>query len=121
MLNNFGMEDIVWSNQADSILSIGTPLFNIGIQNWALTKDQAFEAIEKLSIQNIAVLGGDVFEIKEVDLEMNYDNWYCVREEGESVAEYVNRSLKTAKQFISHYTSHGIKEAFFALVPDVED
>jgi len=106
----------VWSEQVDSILGAGESLEMLGVRNWALDQAGALEAVGRLSCQQIAVTGGDVYRPKNGRLEPTYDNWYCNRSDGERMCEYVERSIVIARNYISDYpNSDG--GTFFSLVP----
>ena len=105
------------SNKIDSILSIGIPLEDIGVKNWALNKENALTAIEKLEVEDTPILGGDVYELVNNKLQMNYDNWFCDKLANESKSEFLSRSILKAKNYINN---HNKVEAqiYFVLVPD---
>lgn len=110
------MVQYVWSEFVDSILDVGESLEILGVRNWALDQDRALDAVEKLSCQGIAVAGGDVYRWENGRLEPTYDNWYCNKNDGEQVGEYVKRSISLARNYISVYpNSDG--GALFSLVP----
>ena len=64
------------SSKIKQILSEGFCLQKYGINNWALTENQALLAIEKIKELNIAILGGDVCFRSNGIFQLNYDNWY---------------------------------------------
>lgn len=110
------MVQYVWSEHIDSILGVGEYLEMLGVRNWALDQAGALDAVEKLSCQGIAVAGGDVYRRENGRLESTYDDWYCNRNDGEQMDEYVERSTSLARNYISAYpNSDG--GAFFSLVP----
>ena len=39
--------NIIWSDKIDNILKVGFPLNSIGINNWALSKKDALNALSK--------------------------------------------------------------------------
>ena len=108
----------IWSNEIDSILSVGRSLPDIGIRNWALSRGEALVALAKLVEIEIAVLGGDVYSIIDGSLETNYDNWYCNRDELESDSAYLKRSVAVAKDYITNYKAPE-GSVLFAIVPKV--
>ena len=109
---------MIWSKNIESIMSNGISLHKIGISNWALTKKQALDAIDKFESESVFVLGGDVYQLNNGVPEPNYDNWYCEREENESLEHYLNRCLNEARVYISHYVNPDKKQEFFALVAE---
>ena len=110
--------DPSWSNKVvDSILGAdGRSLMDMGVNNWVLNRKDALIAIEKLKIQNIAVLGGDVYLLSNEAVESTYDGWHCEPEPLESHTSFILRSAAKATEYISNY----IKESdniLFAIVP----
>ena len=63
-----------WREDAQQILSQGLPLHQWGINNWALSKQQAMSAIDELEGIGIPILGGDVFRIANSVPAATYDN-----------------------------------------------
>ena len=46
--------------------------------------------------EEIGIFGGDVYRIKPGRLERVYDNWWCDKEENESIETFFLRSKKKA-------------------------
>ncbi|WWW36964.1 Imm40 family immunity protein [Stenotrophomonas rhizophila] len=110
------MVQYVWSEFVDSILGVGESLEIFGVRNWALDQDRALDAVEKLSRQGVAVAGGDVYRWENGRLEPTYDNWYCNKNDGEHMDEYIERSISLARNYITVYpNSDG--GALFSMVP----
>lgn len=107
---------MAWSEKIESILSSGIALHDTGVNNWALGKEQALLAIEKLESQKLSVLGGDVYELIDGAIEPNYDNWYCDKSENESLNDFVHRSANQARQYVSDYSTASGRDALFVLV-----
>ncbi|MDP2890916.1 MAG: Imm40 family immunity protein [Bacteroidota bacterium] len=108
----------VWSNQIDKILKVGHSLDNVGVQNWALTKDQALNALEQFSTLEISILGGDVYEYVDGIIRSSYDSWYCDSHSGEAKRDFVKRSIEKAKSYIEAYKVEDVNKVFFVFVPD---
>lgn len=108
-----------WSEIVDKILSIGQPLNDLGVHNWALAKGKCLLVLEQLLINEIPVLGGDVYENVKGVLQPNYDNWYCDKLNGESRKEFSMRSIARAKEYIKAYQLENSDNIFFVIVPDV--
>ena len=102
----------------NDILKIGVSLESIGVKNWALSKEDAINALNRFYELKIPILGGDVCENFNGVIQYNYDNWYCDRQPNESQLDFVNRSIATARDYINNYHSENIEKIFFALVPD---
>lgn len=107
-----------WPNKVESIISSGIALHSVGVSNWALSKEQALDALDKFEAEKISVLGGDVYELNNGEPESNYDNWYCDREPDESLENYVARSISKARAYISNYSSPNQKQEMFVLVAE---
>lgn len=108
---------MVWSEDIRKTLEKGISLSNIGIDNWALSKDQAILAIDEFEKLKIPVLGGDVYEMVGGSLELIYDNWYCNQNVDEDLEHYVVRSTSRARNYIKGYNNPRGREVFFTLVP----
>lgn len=108
--------NIIRSKNIDEILKVGKWLGESGINNWALTKSQALEALDKLLNLNIAVLGGDVYETRGDYIQPNYDNWYSDRQPGESKEDYLNRSIEESRTYIERYAVYVPGKNYFGLV-----
>lgn len=105
-----------WSEKIKSILSSGLSLDNIGVNNWALDKQQTIDALNDFKKQGIAVLGGDVYEIIDGTPESNYDNWYCDQNDGESFKDFSDRSIASARKYVNDYKHPTDKSIRYALV-----
>lgn len=109
---------IHWSIEIDKILGDGVFLDSIGINNWALSRLKALDAIDKFSALGIAVSGGDVCEQTQTGIALNYDNWFCEKNAGEDELSYIKRSIGKAKEYIENYTKK-LDSIHFILVPQV--
>ncbi len=107
---------MVWSVKIESVISCGLSLHDLGVNNWALSKEQALRVLDMFEMQNIAVLGGDVYEMINSLPSSNYDNWCCDQNANESLDEYVSRSNDYAKRYIRNYRSSTGREVLFVLV-----
>ncbi len=105
-----------WPDNLRNILNVGVPLFNININNWALSKGQALDVIQSFLLLKIPILGGDVYEISNGTFQSNYDSWYCDKNENEEHLTYVQRSYEKAQAFINNYSQDNF--FYFAVVPD---
>lgn len=117
------MEDMnkeVWPDEVAGILGVGIYQGEFGINNWALTKLQALDAITELEKMGIPVLGGDVCEKDPSGRILpNYDNWYCEPLPDESKEDFVHRSIQKTREYIENYPAYEPGRIFFNLVPDV--
>ena len=112
--------NIIWSPAVDLILSKGLSLKEIGINNWALTKDQALKAIDHLALEDISILGGDVLRVDDGIIEHTLDNWHCDHLAGEEIKAFVQRSLLKARDYITNYKIHTGEDVLFSIVPNID-
>lgn len=108
----------VWSKAVDQILGVGRSLEDVGVRNWALTRAQALDALIRLDTAQIAILGGDVYELRDGILRPRYDNWHCDRKQNESGTAFATRSVAAARSYIADYRPEKETEVFFVIVPD---
>ncbi|MBI5845311.1 MAG: hypothetical protein HZB23_11650 [Deltaproteobacteria bacterium] len=101
------------SKKSDAILSVGRWLGDVGINSWALTREQALIALDKLEAEANGILGGDVLAEKSGVLRHNYDNWHCDPEQDESNSAFVFRSIMNTRTYIANYPD---TECFFVIV-----
>jgi hypothetical protein len=110
--------EYIWSSEIDPILSVGRSLTSMGVRNWVLKQHDILVVLEQLSVMNVAVLGGDVYVVNGNNVELNYDNWFCNRENGEAKAHFVERSITKARNYIASYQSK-TENVLFAIVPEI--
>ncbi len=108
---------IIWTENIDAILSRGVSLESIRVNNWALTRQQALDVLDKFTALGIAVLGGDVYNIKDEVIKASYDNWYCNPLVNESKDVFIQRSLVYARNYICGYSDSEADTVRFVLVP----
>ncbi len=107
-----------WQKKVSDILMRGISLSSVGVNNWALDRDQAILTIDRLESLNIPILGGDVYEIVDDRMESNYDSWHCDRNPEEGIDEFVERSAGCARKYISNYNNPRGRKTYFVLVAD---
>ena len=78
-------------------------LESIGVSGFAYTKDKALEIATNCRNSNKAILGGDVYQLKNGQITATDDNWYCDRNSSEQFPEYVVRSYNVADEYINKY------------------
>ena len=106
-----------YSPQIDEVLSAGTSMSSMHVNNWSLDRHAAILAIQSLKGMGIAILGGDVIVRANQALHHTYDSWYCDPIDGESSEAYINRSASTAVNYIEAYPKG---DYLFAIVPEVK-
>ena len=110
--------DPSWCNhEIDSILGEhGRSLLEIRVNNWAHSRNDGLLVIERLKALNIAILGGDVYLLKDGKIKSTYDGWSCEPYPQESISSFVSRSSTKAIEFVSSYMKE-IDNVLFAIVP----
>lgn len=53
--------------------------------------------------KNVAILGGDLYRMKDSSIESTYDNWYCETLPIERLSDFVQRSHVAAKEYLTSY------------------
>lgn len=113
--------DIIWSKEADEILSVGLPLMEFHITNWALNREEAKSAVEKFHKLKIPILGGNVLEIVKGRPKYNYDNWHSDPEQGETKNEFLIRSIEKSRMYLHLYKILEKGNPLFTLVPYIQE
>jgi len=104
-----------WPTKVLEILKAGFSLQEIGIDNWAFKKPDALIAINKLSRIGVPIVKGDVLELIEGSLEINYDGWECAFHSGEPIIDFIRRSMHEAIDYIEDYPTD--PNILFVLTP----
>ncbi len=95
----------------------GIPLHSIGVDNWALSRQQALLTLNYFRAMEVPVLGGDVYVINDGEIEHTYDSWHFDRvENDEKSSDFVNHSIDHAKKYIMQYNIVDDRKIFFSLV-----
>lgn len=102
----------------NELLNKGISLQGIGINNWAFSKDDALDILNRFEELQVSILGGDVCELINNRIQPNYDNWYCNRLSNETDVEFSKRSIKRAKDYIMDYNVDNPNQIFFIFVID---
>lgn len=108
----------VWTTAVDQILQEGYWLENIGVRNWAMSRNATLHALSQLKCIESAVLGGDVYFQRPEAVESSYDSWYCDKKSDETQSAFLARSIETARAYVSAYAPTR-QDVLFALVPQV--
>jgi hypothetical protein len=83
----------------------GRSLREIGCAGVAFARTDILDALESQKGGQVAVLGGDVVEIIDGELQHQhtYDNWHADRGPGEDLIDYIERSIAEAERYIRRY------------------
>jgi hypothetical protein len=94
----------------------GRDLRGIGINEVALLRKDALEAIQALKGHQIAVLGGDVYHEKDGKMRPTHYNWSCEKQKVENPVQFSDRSQRVALGFIKDYNLYPEAHTFYVLV-----
>ncbi len=111
------MNSFIWSTKILEILSVGIPLDTIGINNWGLKEEQAYDAISKLEMLGSPILGGDVCTLIKGKLVLTYDSWFNDKGLNEDLNAFVRRSAYESRKYIAEYHKGETPTHYFILVP----
>lgn len=78
-------------------------LESLGIDGIAYPIEYAIQLIDMVKNKNVAILGGDLYRMKDSSIESTYDNWYCETLPIERLSDFVQRSHVTAKEYLTSY------------------
>lgn len=99
----------------ERLRSAGIPLENLEVEGLAWNKADTLEVIDCLKGTKVAILGGDVFRSEPWGIVPAYDNWSCVRMEGELASAYAQRTRQVAMAFVQEYEEDEAEKTLFAL------
>ncbi|EKB58648.1 Imm40 family immunity protein [Bergeyella zoohelcum] len=78
-------------------------LVNYGVNNIAFNIQDIKKVLNILKRLNIAVKGGDIWIMRNGELHLTYDNWFCDQLENEMYLMYVERSIEKTQTYIDNY------------------
>jgi hypothetical protein len=96
------------------LASKGRDLKAIGLNEIALAKHDAIDAVRSLEGSQMAILGGDVYYEKGGRMLPAYDNWYCNPQSNENPLAFAKRSQTVALDFLENHRADGT--TFYVLV-----
>ncbi|MBT3279465.1 MAG: hypothetical protein HN909_08130 [Phycisphaerales bacterium] len=97
-------------------------LERLGVNGFAWTRPNALRVLdillrdERALIGRRAVIGGDVYYQYDGCMEPAYVNWHCEPRVGESLREFVHRSIEDAMEDIQRVSVPKGKTAIFRFV-----
>lgn len=100
-------------SKIEEFLKNGISMHEQGIYGYALDRNQTLDFIDICRELNISILGGDVLENSEGELEHTYDSWYCNNDRQEGAIEFSHRSTMYAREYILNYIKN--EKAYFIL------
>lgn len=78
-------------------------LESLGIYELAWERNNAIKVIEFLSDCNYAILGGDVYSIKNGILNSTYDSWFSKPNKNKTWEDYVKKSKNESLEYINRF------------------
>jgi len=100
----------------------GVPLLALGLDDVALDRYAALQAVDLLRASSRSILGGDVFFEKEGKLEVAYANWHTDKDVAGASADHVNRSCDESRNYIESFPNRsGATPLFVIVVSKKED
>ncbi len=94
----------------------GVILGDLGLNDIALRRADALQAIVLLQKESTPVLGGDVYYHQGSKNSIAHANWYCEPNAGEDIQAFSSRSCAKATEYISRFPDLAGKESIFVLV-----
>jgi hypothetical protein len=98
-------------------LANGKSLAHLGLNERALTRAAALEAVRLMRAAGVALLGGDVYVDDGKAIKPAYANWHSDQRLEESGTEFMARSWRESEEYIGRYPEPRGGEALFVLVP----
>jgi Immunity protein 40 len=87
-----------------------------GLDEIALKRADALQAVELLRTATVHILGGDVWYRRRGRFEIAYANWYADRRTDEGSSAYLQRSLDKTLQYVREFPEPADAEPLFVLV-----
>lgn len=90
----------------------------LGVKEWAFSKENAIIYLELMKQEKIPCLGGDVVA-EEANGELRYvdSNWYYMKSEDDISQDiYVSNSISKAKDYIENFQSNDNKTYYYVIV-----
>lgn len=105
----------------DALKRHGRNLKDAGVNGVALPRKAALEAIGILRRTNVvAILGGEVFQVRDGKAELSYDNWDTKSSMGPNSTQYRLESYQQAETFVSAYHDAEDGTIFYRIVTGLE-
>ncbi|HEX2211280.1 MAG TPA: Imm40 family immunity protein [Longimicrobium sp.] len=106
----------IFERLPEAIRSRGRSLQDIGLNEIAWPLSMVGEVLRSFTGLDVAVLGGDVYEVLGATVTPSYENWFCERLPEETLAAYSTRSRRTATEFVEKIASRADTERLVSLV-----
>lgn len=97
---------------SSEIIQKGYNLMSLGVDEYAWDMLSIKTILEILAKEQIAVLGGDVYEISGGKIEMTFDSWY-IDEDGS--VDFYDKSKKVALEYIQKYEDNNSGKYIYSI------
>jgi hypothetical protein len=105
-----------YSDYIDFLIKNGTARTEDSNGEIALNKQNTINSLMILADTNVAVLGGDIYEVEDDGyFRPTYDNWYYDKNRDDEVT-FAKRSQNFARKFIQDYEEKEGKKTMYVLV-----
>jgi len=94
----------------------GIRLTSLGLDEIALSRENAMMALDIFVEERIPVLGGDVYFLKNARVSPAYANWYTERSAEEPVSSFAERTWVESREYIGKFIEPPDMGALFVFV-----
>lgn len=90
-------------------------LESLGIDGIAYPIEYAIQLIDMVETKNVAILGGDLYRMKDSSIESTYDNWYCETLPIERLSDLYREAMSLPKNTLLLIQSHWVTKYLYCL------
>lgn len=88
----------------------------VGGYEIGFTKENALLIAKEIRQENIPIIGGDVYDWNNGEINSTYDDWACSeKEDGETLRQYIERSYQVTVDYITKFGEESI--SYFWKIP----
>lgn len=111
-LNIMKIKDLADQNKIEY-----TDLYSVvGGYEIGFTKENALLIAKEIRQENIPIIGGDVYDWNNGEINSTYDDWACSeKEDGETLRQYIERSYQVTVDYITKFGEESI--SYFWKIP----
>lgn len=100
----------------DHLLRSGYSLASIGANEMAWKWPDILKVIDYVAKLGFAVLGGDVYTIKNNVITPTYDNWHIEKDDLDTWEQYIIASKEKAISYINSYNNRNGSNNYYVIV-----
>ena len=107
----------------EELIDSAYSLSELGLNEFAWKYEDILKVIEYCFRRKIAILGGDVYCLRNSTIEFTYETWYS-DQDGKDWDDYVKESKEKSLVYISNYDSRNkdnIDRILYVIVPGKEN